>query len=48
MKHYVYSHIAPSGRMYIGVSMSPETRWNNGKGYKNNYLFSRAIANSSF
>lgn len=40
---YVYCHTAPSGRKYVGISCDPTKRWNNGNGYKLNYLFYRAI-----
>ena len=40
----VYKHIAPNGKVYIGVThQKPEYRWNKGKGYKTNTRFSRAI-----
>lgn len=39
----VYCHISPSGKIYVGISNNPIKRWNNGNGYKKNYLFSRAI-----
>lgn len=39
----VYCHTLPSGRKYVGISCNPVRRWNNGKGYKKNYLFYRAI-----
>ena len=33
-KYYVYEHISPSGKHYIGItSNSPKKRWANGKGY---------------
>ena len=32
----VYRHIAPSGKVYIGITcQKPEYRWNNGNGYMN-------------
>ncbi len=41
---YVYKHIAPSGKVYIGItSQTPSRRWNNGDGYKTQPLFYRAI-----
>lgn len=45
MKNYsVYKHIAPDGRVYIGItSQKPEARWQGGNGYKNNSYFTRAI-----
>lgn len=39
----VYCHTTPSGRRYVGISCSPKKRWNDGKGYKKNYIFWRAI-----
>lgn len=41
---YLYMHISPSGRKYIGITkQEPNERWKNGKGYKNNPYFERAI-----
>ena len=42
-EYSVYCHTTPSGRKYVGISCSPEKRWNSGKGYQKNYLFYRAI-----
>ena len=40
----VYMHISPSGKKYVGItSGKPKHRWSNGKGYKNNGYFMRAI-----
>ena len=41
----VYIHTNKvNGKKYVGVTMnSPEKRWNNGKGYKDNIHFSSAI-----
>lgn len=40
----VYKHISPSGKVYIGItSKEPHKRWLNGRGYKNNIYFYRAI-----
>lgn len=40
----VYKHTAPNGKVYIGLTkQKPETRWANGKGYRNNDHFSNAI-----
>lgn len=40
----VYAHVAPNGKMYIGItSQEPKSRWRNGSGYKYNQLFYRAI-----
>lgn len=45
MKEYsLYRHIAPDGRMYIGItSQVPSARWQSGNGYKGNTYFTRAI-----
>lgn len=41
----VYKHTGPSGKVYIGITCQrPETRWDNGKGYKHSPHFSAAIA----
>lgn len=43
-KYCVYQHVAPNGKMYIGItSLKVNERWRNGKGYSNNKYFSRAI-----
>jgi len=43
-KWCVYKHTSPSGKVYIGItSQKPEQRWRNGKGYKNNEHFFKAI-----
>lgn len=40
----VYIHICPNNKVYIGItSQKPEYRWDNGKGYKNNDHFYKAI-----
>lgn len=40
----VYKHTSPSGKVYIGIThCKPEKRWCNGKGYKRNTHFWRAI-----
>ena len=40
----VYKHTSPNGKIYIGMtSMKPEDRWQNGKGYRSNQYFYRAI-----
>lgn len=40
----VYKHTTPSGKVYIGITrQKPEHRWDNGKGYKGNKYFYRAI-----
>lgn len=42
-KYCVYKHIIPNNKVYIGItSISPESRWKNGNGYKNQ-MFYRAI-----
>lgn len=40
---YVYCHVSPSGKKYVGISLDPEKRWNGGRGYIKNYRFWRAI-----
>lgn len=40
----VYKHTSPSGKVYIGItSQKPVQRWQNGKGYRNNPYFNKAI-----
>lgn len=34
--YYVYKHVFPNGKVYIGISNDPESRWNNGFGYQGN------------
>ena len=42
--YIVYMHISPNNKRYIGLTcQKPEYRWNNGKGYKHNEYFTRAI-----
>ena len=44
MSWTVYRHITPSGKSYIGItSKKPEHRWNNGRGYRKDTLFGKAI-----
>ena len=46
MKKYVlYEHVAPDGRVYIGITSrkNPKSRWQNGTGYSRNTYFTRAI-----
>lgn len=43
-KYIVYVHTSPSNKKYIGItSQTPEQRWKNGKGYKENQAFTKAI-----
>ena len=43
-KYCIYKHTSPSGKVYIGQTcMKPEDRWRNGRGYRNQLLFYRAI-----
>lgn len=43
-EYCVYKHTTPCGKVYIGITCQrPEARWRNGKGYKNNLHFWRAI-----
>lgn len=40
----VYRHIAPNGKMYVGItSQKPEKRWSGGRGYGYNTYFAHAI-----
>ena len=40
----VYIHISPSNKYYVGItSKEAYKRWQNGKGYRANNLFNRAI-----
>ena len=40
----VYKHIAPNGKVYIGITCkNPKQRWRNGKGYHHNAHFTSAI-----
>ena len=42
--YIVYMLISPSNKRYIGLTcQEPNKRWQNGKGYKNNIYFDRAI-----
>ena len=45
MQHFVYIHTCPNGKKYVGVTTqsNPEYRWREGKGYKRNTYFYRAI-----
>lgn len=44
MGYTVYKHTSPSGKVYIGITcMTPEKRWQNGGGYRNNPHFAAAI-----
>lgn len=43
-KWCVYAHISPNNKYYIGItSQKPNDRWRNGRGYKHNEYFTRAI-----
>lgn len=40
----LYLHITPNGKRYYGITkLEPKKRWSNGKGYKSNQYFTRAI-----
>ena len=40
----VYAHIAPNGKMYVGITKNTmKQRWREGKGYNHNLYFKRAI-----
>ena len=42
--YIVYLHTSPSGKRYVGItSQSTNNRWRNGKGYKRNEYFTKAI-----
>lgn len=42
--YFVYIHIFPNNKKYIGItSQTPERRWRNGDGYKNQEMLTRAI-----
>lgn len=44
MSECVYRHIAPDGRVYIGIAQEPaHIRWANGNGYKDNPEFWECI-----
>ena len=44
MSWTVYRHITPNGKSYIGItSDKPEHRWKNGRGYRENTPFGKAI-----
>ena len=39
-KYSVYIHNFPNGKKYVGLTYQlPERRWNNGNGYKNQYVY---------
>lgn len=39
-KYSVYIHDFPNGKKYVGLTYQlPERRWNNGNGYKNQYVY---------
>ena len=42
---YVYRHISPSGKVYVGITSKPkpEIRWANGTGYTGHTYFKKAI-----
>lgn len=43
-KYIIYKHTSPNGKIYIGMtSQKPQKRWQNGKAYKENEYFNRAI-----
>ena len=44
INYTVYKHTSPSNKVYVGMTkQKPEERWRDGKGYKNNIYFFRAI-----
>lgn len=42
-KFYVYEHLFPNGKRYIGITTNPKRRWANGLGYNHNKYMKRAI-----
>ena len=40
-KYFVYNHIFPNGKVYIGITSydKPNGRWRNGEGYKSQYVY---------
>lgn len=43
MECYVYMHIAPNGKKYVGITKDIRQRWRYGNGYKNHKYFWKAI-----
>lgn len=41
--YYVYEHLFPNGKRYIGITTNPKRRWSNGLGYNHNIYMKRAI-----
>lgn len=41
--YYIYRHILPNGKSYIGKTENPKARYQNGKGYKKCPKFNNAI-----
>lgn len=41
--YYIYIHTCPNYWTYVGMSLTPKQRWNNGEGYKENKRFYEAI-----
>ena len=39
MATYVYKHVVPNGKIYIGIADDYIKRWDNGKGYRDNNIF---------
>ena len=39
----VYKHTSPSGKSYVGMTINTINRWKNGKGYKSQKVFWKAI-----
>lgn len=42
-KYFVYEHLFPNGKRYIGITTNPKRRWANGLGYNHNIYMKRAI-----
>lgn len=41
--YYIYRHVLPDGKSYIGKTQNPKARYQNGKGYRRCPKFDRAI-----
>ena len=42
-KYFVYIHIFPNGKQYVGMTTNPVKRWRNGKGYIDHPLMYKEI-----
>ena len=41
--YYIYRHILPNGKSYIGKTLDPKARYQNGRGYRKCPKFNDAI-----